>query len=734
MQWVSVFKFSSRWHRSVRKGPYALRPVSQQSPQGCPQNSANISLVKHRSFSTLKDRMSVASFLHSSFLQAISAVMLWPVHVKKVPQASEHLSPAKLQTRCDICWACQPLQWTEKDRRKRGKQRGGIQLPRRKPALNLNWPKGKSGPAFYVPPTVPKQVTWGEPSTAQTKLESWKSRTPKRIVSHPASKLFTHSQRTKEITLTTQLTPTRSLSPPGPQALTTSMVPLSTDWLHRFQDVKPAGTAPREACVTESPPTSCARQPRTPSVSSTSTSRAAAVRTATVPCGAAPGSSEDRTAMASRRARWTWPSVDACRCSPSIPGMQGRSLIVVLTFWTTEVAGDKLGVGWGQSSMRVGTKLGEGLDKTRWGFGQNSVRVWTKLGEGLDKAPWGFGQSSLRVWTKLLEGLGQISLRVWTKLLEGLGQISLRVWTKLLEGLDKSPWGFGQSSLRVWTKLLEGLDKAPWGFGTNLLEGLDKAPWGFGQSSLRVWDKSPWGFGQSSLRVWTKLGEGWTKLCEGLDKAPWGFGQNSVRVWTKLGEGLDKAGWGFGQSSVRVWTKLSEGLDKTRWGFGQNSVRVWTKLLEGLDKAPWGFGQSSLRVWDKSPWGFGQSSLRVWDKSPWGFGQSSLRVWTNLLEGLDKAPWGFGQSSLRVWDKSPWGFGQSSLRVWTKLGEGWTKLCEGLDKAPWGFGQNSVRVWTKLLEGLDKAGWGFGQSSLRVWTKLGEGLDKARRGFGNTRH
>ena len=30
--------------------------------------------------------MSSASFLHSSFLQAISALMLWPVHVQKVPQ------------------------------------------------------------------------------------------------------------------------------------------------------------------------------------------------------------------------------------------------------------------------------------------------------------------------------------------------------------------------------------------------------------------------------------------------------------------------------------------------------------------------------------------------------------------------------------------------------------------------------------------------------------------------
>ena len=93
------FSFSLRWHRSPRKGPYALRPVSQQSPQGCPRNSAHICLVEHRSFSTLEGGLSATSFLHSSSLRAINAVMLWPVHVQNVPQASEHLCPAKLQTR-----------------------------------------------------------------------------------------------------------------------------------------------------------------------------------------------------------------------------------------------------------------------------------------------------------------------------------------------------------------------------------------------------------------------------------------------------------------------------------------------------------------------------------------------------------------------------------------------------------------------------------------------------------
>ena len=103
------FSFSSRWRRSARKGPYALRPVSQQSPQGCPRNSVNVCLVEHRSFSTLEGGMSAASFLHSSFLQKISAVVLWPVHVQKVSQASERLCPAKLQTRYDNYMLCLPV-------------------------------------------------------------------------------------------------------------------------------------------------------------------------------------------------------------------------------------------------------------------------------------------------------------------------------------------------------------------------------------------------------------------------------------------------------------------------------------------------------------------------------------------------------------------------------------------------------------------------------------------------
>ena len=84
------------------KAHYMLHPISQQSPQDFPKSSARVGLVKHGSFPTLEGGMSAASFLHSSFLQANNAVMLWPFHVQKVLQASTHLCPAKLQPRCDV--------------------------------------------------------------------------------------------------------------------------------------------------------------------------------------------------------------------------------------------------------------------------------------------------------------------------------------------------------------------------------------------------------------------------------------------------------------------------------------------------------------------------------------------------------------------------------------------------------------------------------------------------------
>ena len=85
------FSFSSRWHRCARKGPYALRPVSRQSPLGCPRNSAGVCLVEHTSFPTSEGGMSAPSFLHSSLPQAIDAMMVRPVHVQKVLCCVSHI-------------------------------------------------------------------------------------------------------------------------------------------------------------------------------------------------------------------------------------------------------------------------------------------------------------------------------------------------------------------------------------------------------------------------------------------------------------------------------------------------------------------------------------------------------------------------------------------------------------------------------------------------------------------
>ena len=71
---IHSFCFCLRWHRSVRKGPYALHPASQQSPQGCPRNRANVCVVERRSSQISEVGMSAASFLNSSILQPISAV------------------------------------------------------------------------------------------------------------------------------------------------------------------------------------------------------------------------------------------------------------------------------------------------------------------------------------------------------------------------------------------------------------------------------------------------------------------------------------------------------------------------------------------------------------------------------------------------------------------------------------------------------------------------------------
>ena len=75
--------FGQRFSVSAQDGIVAL---GRRSHKGCHRNNANVCLVEHRSFSASEVGMSAASFLHSTFFQAINAVMLWSVHVHKVPQ------------------------------------------------------------------------------------------------------------------------------------------------------------------------------------------------------------------------------------------------------------------------------------------------------------------------------------------------------------------------------------------------------------------------------------------------------------------------------------------------------------------------------------------------------------------------------------------------------------------------------------------------------------------------
>ena len=80
--------FFSRWHCSAWKRPWlcALPGLSAVSPRLTLKQCQ--CLVEHWSFMTLEGGMSATSFLHSYFLQAVNAVMLWPVHVQQISQAS----------------------------------------------------------------------------------------------------------------------------------------------------------------------------------------------------------------------------------------------------------------------------------------------------------------------------------------------------------------------------------------------------------------------------------------------------------------------------------------------------------------------------------------------------------------------------------------------------------------------------------------------------------------------
>ena len=105
----SSFSFRWRWHGSAWKGPYALCAASQQSPQGCLRNSANVWLNTDGSWSQRVECQPLPFSTPLSFRQ--SGLSVFRKFLK--PLSSEHLCPAKQQTRCDICCACQSVWLSE---------------------------------------------------------------------------------------------------------------------------------------------------------------------------------------------------------------------------------------------------------------------------------------------------------------------------------------------------------------------------------------------------------------------------------------------------------------------------------------------------------------------------------------------------------------------------------------------------------------------------------------------
>ena len=84
--------------------------ISRQCPQGCPQNSANVGLVEHRSFPTSdRGRWTRHPLPFSSFFPVRNAVIFWSVCTQNVPQASQYFCATKLQTGWDVCLACQSI-------------------------------------------------------------------------------------------------------------------------------------------------------------------------------------------------------------------------------------------------------------------------------------------------------------------------------------------------------------------------------------------------------------------------------------------------------------------------------------------------------------------------------------------------------------------------------------------------------------------------------------------------
>ena len=89
---AAFLSFCSGLHRSARKGPHALRPVSQQSPLVCPRHSASVWLNTDCS---RPRRVEYWPLPFSTPLSSRRPVLL-PVLVQKIAIATELFFSAKL--------------------------------------------------------------------------------------------------------------------------------------------------------------------------------------------------------------------------------------------------------------------------------------------------------------------------------------------------------------------------------------------------------------------------------------------------------------------------------------------------------------------------------------------------------------------------------------------------------------------------------------------------------------
>ena len=95
-----VSSLGLRWHFSAWKWPYALCLISQQSPQGCPSNSASVGLVTVRLFLTFEDGQSDHYQLLRTDNQIIINLWGWTIRSLSTFEdgQSDHYQPLRMDS------------------------------------------------------------------------------------------------------------------------------------------------------------------------------------------------------------------------------------------------------------------------------------------------------------------------------------------------------------------------------------------------------------------------------------------------------------------------------------------------------------------------------------------------------------------------------------------------------------------------------------------------------------